>query len=284
MHLDLKTAHTMMPKVTEPSQQPIRDFWNADVCGTRYAVGESLPAQLRAHAERRYALEPYIFDFARFADGAGKRVLEVGVGLGADHLQWARAKPSYLAGVDLAPRAIEMTRSRLQLEGLQSDLYALDAASLPFSDSSFDIIYSWGVIHHAPSPEKCLKEVLRVLKPSGTARIMLYHKNGYLFRAIWLRYSIFAGHPFRSVDAVIADKVESPGTKAYDVGQVKELFRDWSSVSCRPARNHGDLFEGDIGARHRGLLLSVTKRLWPRWLIRRAPERFGSYLLIEATK
>src|SRR5262249_35813955 len=150
-------------------------------------------------------------DFARFEDGRGKRVLEVGVGMGADHAEWARRAPSYLAGVDLTPRAIEMTGARLEMSSLTSDLKVADAEHLPFEDASFDIVYSWGVLHHTPDTPSAVREVLRVLKPGGQARVMLYHKHGLVFQLLWLRYALLAGKPLRSMDEVIAVHAESAG-------------------------------------------------------------------------
>jgi hypothetical protein len=91
----------------------VRRFWDAAACGEIYAEGRSLDQQFRQHAEARYRLEPYIRDFARFQEGRGRDVLEVGVGMGADHLEWARNGPRRLAGVDLTPRALAWTTQRL---------------------------------------------------------------------------------------------------------------------------------------------------------------------------
>jgi ubiquinone/menaquinone biosynthesis C-methylase UbiE len=120
----------------------IRDWWNRESCGEAYAIGADEAQSLRAQEMTRYALEPYILYHAKFDEGNDKDVLEVGVGMGADHLQWARARPRSLTGVDLTPRAIEITSRRFRLEGFQSDVRVADAESLPFGDASFDIVYS----------------------------------------------------------------------------------------------------------------------------------------------
>jgi hypothetical protein len=68
----------------------VRDFWEQASCGEVYASGDSLAAQLETQARIRYELEPYLAPFARFHEGRGKDVLEIGVGMGADHLEWAK--------------------------------------------------------------------------------------------------------------------------------------------------------------------------------------------------
>ena len=129
----------------------VQEFWNRQSCGEVYAEGDSLKAQLDAQARTRYELEPYIFDFARFPDGRDRDVLEIGVGMGADHLEWAKSSPHSLTGVDLTPRAIELTGARFDAHGMTSKLECADAERLPFADNSFDLVYSWGVLHHSPN-------------------------------------------------------------------------------------------------------------------------------------
>jgi ubiquinone/menaquinone biosynthesis C-methylase UbiE len=259
----------------------VQEFWNRQSCGEVYATGDSLTERHDAQARARYALEPYIFDFARFADGRGKDVLEIGVGMGADHLEWAKASPRSLTGIDLTPRAIEHTRARIDAYGLQSTLECADAEHLPFADNSFDIVYSWGVLHHSPDTPRAITEVLRVLRPGGVGRIMIYHYwsiTGYL---LWLRYGLFAG---RSLTDVYAKYLESPGTKAYTIDEAKHMFRDFTAVSARSQLSFGDLLQGAVGQRHESSLLRVAKRIWPRPLIRRAFARHGLMLLVEARK
>ena len=126
------------------------------------------------------ALEPYLPGFARFEDGRGRDVLEIGVGMGADHLEWARARPRSLVGCDLTPHAIELTRARLALHELRSRLLVTNAERLPFRDASFDLVYSWGVIHHSPDTAAAVREIHRVLRPGGRARVMIYKRRSLL--------------------------------------------------------------------------------------------------------
>ena len=270
-----------MTAVSDQGKLAVREFWNRQSCGEVYATGETLAAQLDAQALARYGLEPYIFEFARFDEGRGRDVLEIGVGMGADHLEWAKESPRSLTGIDLTPRAIELTRARLDAYGLSSTLECGDAEHLPFPDNSFDLVYSWGVLHHSPDTPRAIAEAYRVLRPGGVARVMIYHRwsiTGYL---LWLRYGMLAG---RGLNDVYARYLESPGTKAYTIDEAKRMFARFDNVSVRSQLSFGDLLQGAVGQRHNGTALRIAKRLWPRALIRRVLSRHGLMLLVEAEK
>lgn len=266
------------------AKQEVHDFWDRASCGEVYAGGQSPREQYLNHARARYELEPYIATFARFEEGRGKDVLEVGVGMGADHLRWAQARPRTLTGVDLTPRAVEHTRQRLALEGESSQLRVGDAENLPFPDASFDLVYSWGVLHHSPDTARAIREVWRVLRPGGTARVMIYHTRSLVGYMLWARYGLLAGKPGRSLADIYARHLESPGTKAFTVAQARQMFADFSQVDARSQLSFGDLLEGAVGQRHGGVVLTAAKRLWPRWLLRRVLSRHGLMLLIDAVK
>lgn len=259
-------------------------FWDASSCGEVYATGDSLAASYEAQSRTRYALEPYLHEFARFEDARDRDVLEIGVGMGADHVEFARARPRSLHGVDLTDRAIEHTRQRLELLGLSSELQVADAERLPFPDASFDYVYSWGVLHHSPDTPRAVREVWRVLRPGGVARIMIYHRNAITGYLLWLRYGLLAGHSRRSLDDIYWHHLESPGTKAYGIDEAQRIFHDFSAVDCRVQLSFGDLLLGEAGQRHRGMLLSLGRKVWPRGLIRRFFRHHGLFLLIEAQR
>jgi SAM-dependent methyltransferase len=111
--------------------------------------------------------------------GAGDRVLEVGCGMGTMAMNWARAGADVTA-VDLNEVAVEQTRRRFELEGLEADVHVADARTLPFADATFAYAYSWGVLHHSPDVESSLAELLRVVRPGGGFGVMVYHRRSLL--------------------------------------------------------------------------------------------------------
>src|SRR5215471_15470925 len=189
----------------------VRNFWDAASCGEVYAIGQSERDYYDSQSRARFELEPYIRDFAKFHEGFGRDVLEIGVGMGADHLEWAASRPRSLTGIDLTPRAIEHTGRSLAAHGFTSGLRVADAEKLPFEDESFDLIYSWGVLHHSPNTRDAIREVHRVLRPNGIARIMIYQKYSLTGYMLWMRYGLLTGRLFRSLDEIYAGYLESPG-------------------------------------------------------------------------
>ncbi|HVP14655.1 MAG TPA: class I SAM-dependent methyltransferase [Terriglobales bacterium] len=272
------------PAAAELPKASVRRFWNRASCGEVYALGADFADQMRRAERSRYTLEPYIEGFADFSSGKERDVLEIGVGMGCDHLQWARSHPRRLCGIDLTPRAISIAQSHLALHGLHSELEVGDAEALPYEDESFDLVYSFGVLHHSPDTPRAIAEVRRVLRPGGTARIMIYHRMSLTGLMLWLRYALLALRPLRSLDDIYAQHLESPGTKAYSVREARELFRGFSDVRIGVQLNHGDLLEGEAGQRHQGALLTLARKLWPRGIIRRMLPRLGLYLMIDATR
>jgi ubiquinone/menaquinone biosynthesis C-methylase UbiE len=216
----------------------VRAYWENEPCGTGEAIVGKIPQSRRAFFEKvenhRYAIEPHIFTVAQFSRFHGRKVLEIGVGAGTDHLQWARSGVD-LYGVDLTQAAISMTRARLKSHGFSSQLQRWDAEQrLPFRSGFFDVVYSWGVIHHAEEPEKILKEVYRILKPGGVFIGMLYGRHSLRALRLWIRRALLAGRPWQSLGKVVADHMESPGTHSYTSGELRGLLRPYRRVEFLP--------------------------------------------------
>lgn len=181
----------------------IKDFWQTNPCGAEL-VGD-LPDESRSEYERffdrydeyRYAKEPHILTNLDKIDFSGKRVLEIGLGQGADAEQIAR-RGGVFSGVDLTDEAVKRTRMRFSLRGLAFDrIEQASALELPFAGNSFDIVFSHGVLHHIPEIKTAEKEIARVLKPDGELVVMLYSKwslNYLLSISILRRLGLVALH------------------------------------------------------------------------------------------
>lgn len=172
----------MSTHVQQNLKERVRDFWQANPCGTKFA---DAPPGTRAFFERveahRYEKEWHIPAAAGFDAARGLRVLEIGCGLGTDGARFARAGALY-TGVDLTDAAVSLARRNFELQGLPGEFRTADAENLDFADASFDLVYSHGVLHHTPDTARAVREVHRVLKPSGRAVVMLYHRDSYNYR------------------------------------------------------------------------------------------------------
>ena len=260
-----------------PSKTAVNDFWNAEPCGTRY-LGEK--PNFEAHARARYELEPHIHDFAKFASGSNVRVLEIGVGIGADYEQWLKAG-AVATGVDSSRISLDCSRRRCEVAGLAPDLHLADAENLPFAANSFAVVYSYGVMHHSPNTARCISEAWRVLTPGGEARIMLYHHVSLTGIMLWLRFGLWRG---QSIRQCVYENLESPGTKTFTRNEVFELMRDFEDVSIDQVFSPGDLLLHERSSRFTGGAYPFLWKLFPRALVRKIGKRWGLFLLIKAKK
>lgn len=211
----------------ENLKQKVSDYWNQASCGTEFIKQKKFSKEyFESIEEFRYKIEPEIFSFAQFTRFKDKKVLEVGVGAGSDFLQWVRAG-AIAHGIDLTQEAINNVSHRLNLYGLKAqDLKVADAENLPYQDNYFDLTYSWGVIHHSPNTVKCLNEIIRVTKPGGTIKVMIYNRHSLFSYYRWIITALFKGKPFRSLKYVLFYDQESLGTKAYTFKEVRKILKN----------------------------------------------------------
>ncbi len=268
---------------TESLKDSVRAHWEAETCGTRGVDTGDRKAFFDQIERERYEWEPYIRPFAQFERGRGKRVLEVGVGAGTDFINWVR-NGAIASGVDLTERGVELTRERVALEGFTADVQQADAERLPFEDNTFDIVYSYGVLHHSPHTVRAISEVYRVLKPGGTALIMVYHLESWTTLMLWTLHCLLKGQPWKSPRWAVYQYLESPGTKVYTVDEARTLFGDFSHAKVWTQLAFGDLLKFRLSSKYEHPLHRALFALYPRRLVQFLGDRFGLCLFIEATK
>lgn len=262
----------------------MRDHWDREPCGTRGLAGDDPRERLREAEAIRYSVDAHIPAFARFTAARGLRVLEIGVGAGTDFVQWLRAGAEAV-GVDLSANSLNEARARVEAEGFNNvELRVADAERLPFADASFDVVYSYGVLHHSPDTQAAIREVHRVLKPGGEARLMIYHVPSWTGLMLWAVHGAAKLRPGLTPRRAIYDHLESPGTKAYTLAEARRLLADFEDVQLSTKLLAGDLLAMKPSARYQSLLARAAWALYPRGLIRKFGERLGLGLLITARK
>jgi len=209
------------------SNDRVKEYWEYEACGTHSYITKTLKPLsaewFREVVDYRKKVEPFIDSAARFIEMKGQDVLEIGVGAGVDHVEIAKnAGNTY--GVDLTEMAISVTKAHLECNGLESQLEVADAEKLPFKSSSFDQVWSWGVIHHSDRTEKVVDEIYRVLKPGGTFKGMIYNRQSLAVYYNWLVQLIRHGKIYTDLDQLIAREIESSGTTAYTLSTAHQLF------------------------------------------------------------
>ena len=215
----------------------------------------------------------------------GKPVLEIGCGLGS-HAQLLIQAGSILSAIDLTPKAVELTRKRLSLNGLKADVMQMDAERMTFPDGTFDFIWSWGAIHHSAHPEAILKEAYRVLKPSGELRLMVYHQQS-LSAAINLLRGVLSGKTLSGMSPadILSHYSDGAIARFYTARQLSRMLRT-CGFSIRSMRTLGQKSEliplpgkGWIG-RVKSVLLSTVPDRFAIWWLSHA----GSFLFGVAMK
>ncbi len=200
----------------------VKAYWSRETCGTGVATSAKYSRQyFEEIEENRYRIEPEVFSFAQFTRFRGQKVLEVGVGSGTDFIQWVRAGAKAY-GVDLTEEAVEHVKKRLEVYGLSAEeVRVADVENLPYSDNTFDLVYSWGVIHYAPNTLKALEEIIRVTRAGGKIKIMIYNRRSLWAFYKYLRFGLLRGKPFANVSSIIYKQCAGGGAQAFTTTEVK---------------------------------------------------------------
>lgn len=162
--------------------QNIIDYWNRRPCNIKHSNKQFLSKEYFEEVERRkYFVEPHIPNFAEFEKWEGKKVLEIGCGIGTDAVNFAKNGALY-TGIDISNESLNITKERFKIYGLSGTFYNIDAQNindLLKVGNNFDLIYSFGVIHHSPDPEQIIKNCIDLLNENGCLKIMVYAKNSW---------------------------------------------------------------------------------------------------------
>jgi 2-polyprenyl-3-methyl-5-hydroxy-6-metoxy-1,4-benzoquinol methylase len=206
--------------------EKVKKYWNDRPCNLRHSLKEIGTKEYFDEVEaRKYKVEPHIPSFAEFSKWKGKKVLEVGCGLGTESINFARAG-ALITCVDLTEKSIELVKKRFEVNNLSGNFYCANAEKLSeVLNDSYDLIWSFGVIHHSPNPDKCLSEMYKLLKPEGEIRIMVYSKVSY---KLFFLMNQTDDWDFSKIDSIISEYSEAqtgcPVTYSYTISEAKELM------------------------------------------------------------
>jgi ubiquinone/menaquinone biosynthesis C-methylase UbiE len=167
----------------QESKKALRRYWDAHPIST-----DSVPyeAGTRESFEAIYAKWKQTIDDVRLAfleECRGRRVLEVGCGIGKDARFLTENGIDY-TGLDYSLRTLELAHRHFDFAGLRKRFINGDAAALPFPDNSFGLVMSIGVIHHIPNTPLACREVMRVAQPGGMVRVMFYNRRSYHYALV----------------------------------------------------------------------------------------------------
>ncbi|MCB9799933.1 MAG: class I SAM-dependent methyltransferase [Candidatus Omnitrophica bacterium] len=283
-----KNENPFISSSDEDLKNKVREHWQNSTCGTRYGTDDNRRGFFEQIEEARYKLEPFILELADFSSARDLKVLEIGVGAGTDFLQWNK-NGADASGVDLTQAAIDMTRERLEINGFslnKNRLQVADAENLPFADESFDVVYSYGVLHHTPNTQKAFEETFRVLKKGGVLKAMIYHVPSWVGLYLWVKNAFLKGKFLKSIKQVIYEDLESIGTKAYTVSEAESMLvqAGYSNIKAQPKLSPGDLLTISPSYKYQSFFYKIVWKIYPRFLVQWFGDQFGLYMLINAKK
>lgn len=159
--------------------QTVKDFWDGRPCNIRHSSKElGSKEYFQEVTQRKYFVEHHILEFANFNAYKGKHVLEVGCGLGTAAQSFMEAGAVY-TGIDISPKSIDLAKKRMELFDLKGTVAVADIQTESFDSNHFDLVYSFGVLHHIPNLPVALQNILSTLKPGGEFKLMMYAENSW---------------------------------------------------------------------------------------------------------
>lgn len=207
--------------------ESVQAYWDSRPCNLLSSPSEVGTLQyFRDLTARKYFVEPHIPRFAEFERWRGKRVLEIGCGLGTDTISFAKAG-AHVTAVDLSVESLALARKRAELEGVSVEFHHADAELLTkvIPPAPYDLVYSFGALHHTPHPERAIEQIRNYVEPGSTVKLMLYHRLSWKVASILLTQGRGA---FWRLNRLIARYSEAqtgcPVTYTFTPDQVRRLL------------------------------------------------------------
>ena len=210
----------------------VREYWDRRPCNVRHSPS---PLGSREYFDevqaRKYFVEPHILRFAQFERWRGKRVLEIGCGIGTGTDSFAR-HGAYVTAIDLSNESLSIARRRIELHGLSNQVrfYEGDAEELTsfVPVEPYDLIYSFGVIHHTPRPASVIAQMRHYARPGTVVKVMVYHR--YAWKVLWILLRYGKGR-FWALDELVARHSEAqtgcPITYTFSRRSIRRLLESY---------------------------------------------------------
>jgi 2-polyprenyl-3-methyl-5-hydroxy-6-metoxy-1,4-benzoquinol methylase len=276
----------MVQSSTDKSIAHVQQYWDARPCNIRHSPKPVGSREYFDEVEaRKYLVEPHIPAFAEFERWAGRRVLEVGCGIGTDSINFARAR-AQLTAVDLSSESIRIAEERATVMGVADRIRFVQAnaeeLTAALGNERYDLVYLFGVVHHTPHPERALEQIRALVAPGGTLKLMVYHRRS------WKVFSIVAGQGrgrFWKTDELVAEHSEAqtgcPVTFSYTRREGRELVERSGFRVREVSVDHVFPYRVRDYVEYR-----YVKEPYFRWmpdrLFRAFERRFGWHLLVTA--
>jgi 2-polyprenyl-3-methyl-5-hydroxy-6-metoxy-1,4-benzoquinol methylase len=212
---------------------------------------------------------------------SGKQVLEIGCGMGT-HAEMLLRNGARLTAIDQTALAVESTRRRLELKQLDARVLQQDAETLTLPDRSFDVVWTWGVIHHSSSTEQCVSEIGRVLRPGGRLMMMVYYRPSLVFylHCGLIRGVLLGQLLHQSLHQIYVNATDGFYARVFSKSELRALLaREFHSLQITVVGLKAELYSIP-----RNSLKIALERMTPDWLARAVLGKFGSMVVVEAIR
>jgi 2-polyprenyl-3-methyl-5-hydroxy-6-metoxy-1,4-benzoquinol methylase len=274
-----------MTRTPTKSVEDVRRYWDARPCNIRHSQKPVGSKEYFDEVEaRKYLVEPHIPGFAEFDRWAGKRVLEVGCGIGTDSINFARAG-AHLTAVDLSTESLNIARQRAEVMGVADRIEFVQANAEELTSAvtgRYDLVYSFGVVHHTPHPERAIEQIRALVAPQGTLKLMVYHRRSW--KVFWIVVTKGYGRFWKTGELVATHSEAQTGcpvTFSYTRREGRELVERGGFHVTDVGVDHVFPYRIRDYVEHR-----YVKQPYFRWMpermFRAFERRFGWHLLVTA--
>lgn len=258
------------------SIKQIQEFWDQRPCNIRHSMAKiGTKRYFDEVGKRRYFVEPHIIEFAEFSKWKGKNVLELGCGIGTDTISFAKAGAKVTA-VEVSKKSLDLAKKRAKVYKLERKIkfYLADIEQLSkvVPKRSYDLIYSFGVVHHTPHPERVIEEIKKYMDKNTIIKLMIYYR--YSFKVLWILLK-FGGNIAKHSEAATG----SPVTYIYSKSQARKLLKDFKILEMRI--DHIFFYSIPEYIKHRYKIVWYFRYL-PKGVFNFLKSHFGWHLLITA--
>ncbi len=252
----------------------VTKYWDEQPCNIRHSKKKFLSKEyFNEVKKKRFFVESHIPRFADFKKYKNKNVLEIGCGIGTDGVEFIKNGANY-TGVELSKNSIKIFEERIKVLNLtksKNNLIISNVENLKeVPKRHYDLIYSFGVIHHTPNMKKAFDEIFKLANKRTEIKIMLYAKNSYknfMLDLTKYRYEAQKGCP-------VVHKVDSEEVNKLIKNKFKiiEIYQDF-------------IFPYQIKPYKKNKYKKIKHfNLMPKKIFKKLSEKIGEHLLIKLKK
>ena len=258
----------------------VKNFWDNRPCNIKHSKKEIGTIEYFDEVEkRRYFVESHILKFAEFENSNSKNILEIGCGIGTDSVMFSK-NGANLTAIDLSEKSINICKKRFEVLNLNADFLCGDAENLSeiVPNKKYDLIYSFGVIHHTPNPEKIIEEIKKISHKDTIIKIMMYSKFSWKTFEFFLRYGWKFNFNLKKTIQFFAEaQLGCPIANVYTEKELKKLLSDFEILKIE--KKH--IFQYNIKYYKKGILKKrLIFKILPKKLINLLESLLGWHYLI----